>query len=380
MIDLQDSRNKIDEIDRKIVELFEKRMKIAFDVAEYKLQTGKQVYDRDRELEKLSQVKKMATSEFNEHGVEELFAQIMSISRKLQYSLLANTQKESIFKPYEMLSFDADTKVAFFGEPGSYTEQAMYEFFENEVMGFPTDTFKGVMELVQQEVVDYGILPIENSSTGGISDIFDLLVDYDNTIIGEHVVRVEHMLMASYGASLEGLEKVYSHEQGIMQCKAFFEDKPGITLNKAESTSAAAKKVANDGLLTQGAIGSARAAKAYGLLILSQGINREALNSTRFIIISKKHIFQKNANKVSLCFELPHESGSLYNMLSHIMYNNLNMTKIESRPISGKTWEYRFFIDFEGNLMEPGVRNAILGIQAEASKLRILGNYYSVER
>ena len=380
MIDLQNSRDKIDGIDRKIVELFGERMQIAKDVAEYKLHTGKKVYDRERELHKLNQVKKMASSEFNEHGVEELFAQIMSISRKLQYSLLADSHKEERFKPYESLTYDSNTKVAFFGEPGSYTEQAMYEYFQNEVKGIPTDTFKGVMDLVQQDKVDYGILPIENSSTGGITDIFDLFMDYDNTIIGEHIVKVDHVLMAPCGATLEGLKEVYSHEQGIWQCKSYFEDKPWITLNKAESTSAAAKKVAADGKLTQAAIGSARAAKVYGLQILDRGINREALNRTRFIIITKEPIFRKDANKVSLCFELPHESGSLYNMLSHIMYNNLNMTKIESRPISGRTWEYRFFVDFEGNLMEPGVRNAIRGIKEEASNLRILGNYDSDER
>ncbi len=380
MIDLKDSRDKIDVIDRQIVELFEKRMKIAKDVAEYKLETGKQVYDREREIHKLDQVKKMATSEFNEHGVEELFAQIMSISRKLQYGLLASTQKEETFKPYEFLSYDANTRVAFFGEPGSYTEQAMCEFFQGEVKGLPTETFKGVMELVQQGEVEYGILPIENSSTGGISDIFDLLIEYGNTIIGEHILKVEHVLMAPKGATVEELTEVYSHEQGIMQCKSYFEDKPWITLKKAESTSAAAKKVAEEGKITQAAISSTRAARLYDLQILEQRINREALNSTRFIIIARKHIFQKNANKVSICFELPHESGSLYNMLSHIMYNNLNMTKIESRPISGKTWEYRFFIDFEGNLLEPGVRNAIIGIQAEASNLRILGNYYSNDK
>ena len=380
MVDLQDSRKKIDEIDKQMVELFEERMKIAKDVAEYKLQTGKQIYDRERELQKLEQVKSMASSDFNQHGVEELFSQIMSISRKLQYSLLATTQKVSEFTPYEQLTYDSKTKVAFFGEPGSYTEQAMCEFFQDGVTGLPTETFKGVMELVQQGEVEYGIVPIENSSTGGITDIFDLLMDYENTIIGEHIIKVEHVLMAPKGANVEELEQVYSHEQGIWQCKSYFEDKPAITLTKAESTSAAAKRVAEAGIHTQAAIGSARAAQVYGLEILERGINRESLNSTRFIVITKRHIYHEKANKVSVCFEIPHESGSLYHMLSHIMHNNLNMTKIESRPISGRTWEYRFFVDFEGNLMEPGVQNAILGIREESSNLRILGNYSTNER
>lgn len=375
MIYLQESREKIDAIDKQIVQLFEERMKIAKDVAEYKIVTGKKVYDRERELQKLKAVKQMASNDFNEHGVEELFSQIMSISRKLQYSLLASTEKEETFTSYDKLEFDAETKVAFFGEPGSYTEKAMCEFFSDGVTGVPTDTFKEVMEMVHQGKAEYGILPIENSSTGGISDIFDLLMEYENTIIGECILKVDHVLMAPKGAKITELTNVYSHEQGIWQCKSYFEDKPYISLKKCESTSAAAKKVAEEGLLNQGAIGSARAAQVYGLEILEKGINREASNSTRFIVISRKTIFQRTANKISLCFEIPHESGSLYNMLSHIMYNNLNMTKIESRPISGRTWEYRFFVDFEGNLMDAGVKNAIFGIQSEASNLRILGNY-----
>ncbi len=379
MVNLRDSREKIDGIDKRIVELFEERMNIAKDVAEYKLATGKQVYDRERELQKLDAVKKMASTEFNQHGVEELFAQIMSISRKLQYSLLANTRKDEKFTSYEQLPYNSDTLVAFFGEPGSYTEQAMREFFHDGVTSISVDTFKGVMEMVQKGTVQYGILPIENSSTGGISDIFDLLMEYENTIIGEHIIKVEHALMAVKGADIANLREVYSHEQGIWQCKSFFEDYPYIELKRCDSTSAAAKKVAEDGLLTQGAIGSARAAEVYGLQILRHGVNKEAGNSTRFIVIAKKNIYNQKANKVSLCFEIPHESGSLYNMLSHIMHNNLNMTKIESRPISGKTWEYRFFVDFEGNLKEAGVQNAIVGIQAEASQLRILGNYISDE-
>lgn len=380
MIDLEKSREKIDAIDKQIVQLFEERMTIAKDVAEYKIQTKKQVYDRERELKKLKEVKKMASNQFNQHGVEELFTQIMSISRKLQYSLLASTEKKETFTSYEKLPFDATTRVAFFGEPGSYTEIAMCEFFSNGVTGVPTDTFKRVMEMVQKGEAEYGILPIENSSTGGISDIFDLLMEYENTIIGEHIVKVDHVLMAPKGAKISDLTEVYSHEQGIWQCKSYFEDKPYITLKKCESTSAAAKKVAEEGLLNQGAIGSERAAEVYGLEVLEKGINREALNSTRFIVIARKNIFQRGANKVSLCFEIPHESGSLYNMLSHIIYNNLNMTKIESRPISGRTWEYRFFVDFEGNLMDAGVKNAIYGMQAEASHLRILGNYICTDK
>lgn len=136
-----------------------------------------------------------------------------------------------------------------------------------------------------------------------------------------------------------------------------------------------AKKVAEDNDIHQAAIGSANCADEYGLQILEDGINSSACNTTRFVIVSRKREFIKNADKVSVCFEVPHKSGSLYNALSHIMFNNLNMTKIESRPIPEHNWEFRFFVDFEGNLADPGVRNALRGISEESNYLRLLGNY-----
>ena len=137
----------------------------------------------------------------------------------------------------------------------------------------------------------------------------------------------------------------------------------------------AARKVAEDGDRTQAAIAGFHAAETYGLEILEKGVNRSSANSTRFIIVTNRKIFLKDAGKVSICFEVPHESGSLYHMLSHIIYNNLNMTKIESRPIEKRNWEYRFFIDFEGNLNDSAVKNALRGIREEAKNMKILGNY-----
>ena len=137
----------------------------------------------------------------------------------------------------------------------------------------------------------------------------------------------------------------------------------------------AAQKVAEEKNPSMAAIASEYAAKCYGLEILKRGVNDISNNSTRFIIISNQKVFLKDAQKISICFEIPHESGSLYHILSHFIYNDLNMTKIESRPIEGKRWEYRFFIDFEGNLADSGVKNALCGLREEALNLRILGNY-----
>ncbi len=378
MIDLIESREKIDAIDRQIVELFEERMHIARDVAEYKLSTGKPVFDKEREKQKLQVLGSMAENEFYRRAIEELFTQIMSISRKYQYRYLSPFHKNSEFTELSSVPVNQNTKVAYFGEPGSFSQQAMEEWFGTDVNGTPVADFRHIMEMVKQKEVEFGVLPIENSSTGGITDIYDLLIEYENTIIGEHIIKVEQNLLALPGVEISELNKVYSHPQGIRQSEAFFRDKSEIELLEEKSTSSAARKVANDNLRSQAAIGSLNAAKEYGLSVLVKGINREAQNATRFIVITNQKWFLKRANKVSICFEIPHASGSLYNMLSHIIYNNLNMTKIESRPISGRTWEYRFFIEFDGNLLEAGVQNALNGLYAETSRLRILGNFESI--
>ena len=372
MIDLAESREHIDRIDKQIVDLFEERMKIAGDVAEYKRNTGKKVFDPEREAQKLKALGAMASTGFNERAIQELFSQIMSISRKYQYSLLAEQNER--FEELAELPKSSDTKVCFFGAPGSYSEQAMEDCFGNDVKSFPAATFKEVMEAVQSGAADFGVLPIENTTTGGITDSYDLLMEYDNYLVGEHVVKIEHALLGLTGASVENLRKVYSHSQGLSQCKKFFDEHPEIRPAVSGSTSESAKKVmeANDNTLA--AIASKRAAKIYGLEVLQECLNTEEVNSTRFIIVTNRRTFLPKANKISICFELPHESGSLYKMLSHIMYNNLNMTKIESRPIPGRSFEYRFFVDFEGKITDAAVRNTLNGIREEASRFKILGN------
>lgn len=379
MIDLQMSREKIDKIDDEILKLFEERMNIAKDVAEYKITVGKQVYDRTREMEKLEKLRNKAENTFNEHGVEELFSQIMAISRKLQYTLVSGLNDDIVYEEQEKLHIEQSTKVACFGERGSYTEQAMEEFFGEDINRLMINDFKEIMELLRNHVVDYGVLPIENSSTGGITDIYDLLSEYEEiSIVGEHIIKVNQNLLTYPGAKFDDIKQVYSHPQGLLQCRKFFEPYPEIELLEWESTSAAAKKVRDSKDKTMACISNKRAGKIYGLVSLAENINDESLNATRFIIITNKKIFIQNANKVSIHFTIPHESGSLYNILSHFIYNDLNMTKIQSRPISGKSWEYRFFVEFEGNLKEAAVKNALTGIKAEAASLKILGNFQSL--
>lgn len=375
MLDLGKTRQDIDAIDNEIVKLFEKRMTLTQEVAEYKIHTGKAVLDKKREEAKLNALQELVTEDYNRYLVKELFTQIMSMSRKYQYSLIPSYSSDLSFQSVPSLSITKDTVVTCFGEPGSYTEQAMEDFFGQPVVCRHASVFREVMEDVRSGKAEYGVLPIENTSTGGILDTYDLLLKYDNYIIGEHVLQINQALAGLPGSTVESLKRVCSHPQGLLQCAGFFEAHEDIKPVEYLSTSASAKKVLEDGDPAQGAIASERAARFYGLKILSPQLNDEKSNSTRFIVIANQKIYLKEANKVSLCFELQHESGTLYNMLSHFIYNNLNMTKIESRPILGRPWEYRFFVDFEGNLEEAGVKNAINGIKEEAGRLYILGNF-----
>ena len=375
-MDLTKLREQIDIIDRQIVELYEQRMDVSRQVAEYKIETGKKVFDKEREEEKLRKVKSLTHNEFNSHGVEELFEQIMSMSRKLQYKLL--TEKGSIGRlPFIGLDrLDTENaRVVFPGAEGAYTQAAMEQYFGKNVNSFHVDTFRDAMIAIDEGSADYAVLPIENSTAGIVNEIYDMLVEFENYIVGEQIIKIEHCLMAVPGTRIEDIKTVYSHPQSLMQSSRYLQEHASWKQISMNNNAFAARKVAEDKDRTQAAIASAHAAETYGLEILEQGVNQSSTNSTRFIIVTNQKIFLKDAKKVSICFEVPHKSGSLYHMLSHFIYNNLNMNKIESRPLEDRNWEYRFFIDFDGNLADSSVKNALRGLRDEARNMKILGNY-----
>lgn len=368
-------RGKLDEIDADIVSLYEKRMEVCKQVAEYKISTGKKVLDRQREQEKLAKVKSLTKDAFYQKGVEELFEQIMSMSRKLQYRMLSESGAMGRLPFIGVDSLETEkARVVFQGAEGSYSEAAMKTYFGSQVNCFHVDTFREAMGAIDEGSADFAVLPIENSTAGIVSENYDLLAQYENYIVGEQIIEIEHCLLGVPGAKPEDVKTVYSHPQSLMQSARFLSEK-GYMQISMQNNAFAAKKVAQDGDRSQAAVASAYAAEVYGLEILQRGINQSEENSTRFIIVTNQRIFRKNAGKISICFEVPHESGSLYHMLSHFIYNNLNMTRIESRPIPERSWEYRFFVDFEGNLADGAVKNALRGLREEAINLKILGNY-----
>ena len=374
-MDLLQLRGQLDEIDAKIVELYEKRMEISGNVARYKIETGKKVLDKAREKEKIQTVKSLTHNEFNSHGIEELFEQIMAVSRKLQYRIISESGGYNKLPFIKVDSLETEkARVVFQGAEGAYSHAAMMKYFGEQVNSFHVETFRDAMIAIDEGRADFAVLPIENSTAGIVSEIYDLLVEFENYIVGEQVIKIEHCLMAVPGTKIEEIETVYSHPQSLMQSARYLNEHSWQQISM-QNNAFAAKKVAEDKDKTKAAIAGEHAANLYGLEILEKGVNQSSTNSTRFIIVTNQKIFREDATKVSICFEVPHESGSLYHMLSHFIYNNLNMNKIESRPIEDRNWEYRFFIDFEGNLSDSAVKNALRGLREEARNMKILGNY-----
>ena len=376
MRSLEELRNELDRIDPQIIQLYEERMSVCEEVVEIKIEEGRKVFDRNREQQKLAQVTREAKDPFYKKGLTELFEQLMSQSRKLQYQLL--TKKGALgrlpFIGVEELDWK-NSRVVFQGTDGAYSQAAMHKFFSKDVNSFHVQTFRDAMEAIEEGSADFAVLPIENSSAGMVSEMYDLLEEFENYIVGEVILPINHYLVGTENTTLESIERVYSHPQALMQCSKFLNRHGSWQQIGAANTAVAAKKILNENDPTQAAICSEHAAEIYGLKILEEKINHNHNNSTRFIVVTNQKIFLKKAQKISICFEVAHESGSLYHLLSHFIYNDLNMTKIESRPIEGKTWEYRFFVDFEGNMGDAAVKNAIRGLREESKSLKILGNY-----
>lgn len=376
MATLEELRVQLDGIDNEIARLFEERMKVCAEVGEYKIQNGKKVLDRQRENNKLADVASKVSGEFNKKGIQELYTQLMSMSRKLQYQKLVEAGALGRLPFIQIESLEKEkARVVFQGVEGAYGQAAMFNYFGENCNSFHVRTFRDAMEAIEEGSADYAVLPIENSSAGAVNEMYDLLGEFENYIVAETIIPITHTLAGIPGTKLEEVKRVYSKAEALMQTTHFLDEHADWQRISVVNTAVAAKKVATEQEKEQVAVCSAYAAKLQGLEVLVDNINDEPNNSTRFVIVTNQKVYLKDANKISISFELPHESGSLYRILSHFIYNDLNMTKIESRPIEGRNWEYRFFLDFEGNMEQPAVKNALRGLREETRNLRILGNY-----
>lgn len=270
--------------------------------------------------------------------------------------------------------------VGYQGIPGAYGEQAAYTYFKEKWSKLvPHESFEDVIDALEQGRIDYGILPIENSSAGEILDTYDLMNNSQLYIVGEQAIPVEHNLLGIKGATLQGVREVYSHPQGLSQTKLFLKDHMAIKPCPYINTAAACQYVADLQDPSKAAIGSKRAGQLYGLEILVPDIQYNKNNFTRFVVLSKRMQITDDSNKISILFSTAHVSGSLYNILGHFAYNGLNLLKIQSRPILDQTWEYFFFADLEGNLQDANVLVALSRIIEQCSSFKILGNYKQSE-
>lgn len=377
MNELEKLRIGIDKIDRQLLPLFLERMDLCSQVAEYKRGVGMPVLDPVREAQVLENKMQLLDDDSMQNEVYEFFNSIMTISRVRQNMLLAN-EKERIHCA-DVLSGAQKRKenpvVVYFGSEGAYSEEAAIGVFGENCDRFYAKTFEDAFIALREQRADYAVLPIENSSTGAIADVVDLLAENKYYIVGEIFIPIRHCLMGVKGANISDIRTVYSHEQAILQSREFLKTLNDVQCETYLSTALSAKAVAESGDKTKGAIAARRNADIYGLDILAEGINSSSENTTRFAVISIKSEIEKDCNKISAMFKLKHESGQLARILTSFARGGLNLMKLESRPIPESPFEYRFFVDYTGNFLDENVRSITDTAMSEAENFTILGNY-----
>ena len=268
-------------------------------------------------------------------------------------------------------------KVAFQGERGAFSEDAVITFF-GDVELFPSRYIGDVFEAVLRDEVNFGVVPVENSQAGSINDTYDLLLSYPLNIVGEIHLRISHCLMALPGESLDGIKMIYSHPQALAQCEEFLR-KLKAEIVPTYDTAGSAKRIKESGLKGCAAVASRRAAQIYGLEILAEKIETNVNNYTRFFVISKKKAEPAPKSKTSLVFGTKNVAGALYACLGTFATRDINLTKLESRPSRDKLWEYIFYVDFEGHIDDKVCREAVAELKRKAKFIKILGSYPRAE-
>lgn len=370
MESLTDYRNKIDEIDKTLISLFEERMETAYKIALYKKNNNLGVLQKGREQEVINK----AIANLTNHDLDEFATSfmndLMSISRAYQAKFVSTESVSST-------SHLTPDVVGFQGVSGAYSEEALIAFFGENQNRKAYDDFEDVFLALKNDDIKYGVLPIENSDAGAVSDVYDLLLKYGFHIVGEKVIAISHNLIATKGAKLSDITEIYSHPQGIMQCSNFLKSNKQCKVVPFANTAMAAQYVMEQNSPHLAAIASKRAAEIYNLDIIKPAVNNATDNNTRFIIISKDNKSIKTPNKVSVVFSLEHEAGTLYRLISYFAENNINMNKIESRPSKDKAWKYVLYVDFEGTLEDKNTEEALNRIRTDAEFFNLLGCYGS---
>lgn len=373
---LEDYRVEIDKIDREITQLLEKRMNVAKAISKYKIENNMQIFHPDREKMVIEKNKGYLENKEYEELVESFYDNLMYLSRLVQQKEIYPENK-IYTKPYK--NDRKNLVVGYQGVAGSFGNEAMLKYFKNIKEAKSYEKFEEVFKAVESGEIEYGILPVENSSTGGIGTVEDLLKEYNLYIVGEECIKISQNLVGIKGATVDDIKEVYSHPQGFEQSTKFFDKHKNYNLIPYSNTAISAKLVSDLKDKSKAAIASERAAKLYDLKIIKKDVNDLKNNYTRFIVIGRDLECDETCDKVSILFSVEDTSGGLYNLIRDIKEFGLNMSKIESRPNRNNPWNYIFFVDFDGNLFDENIKQAVNVIARNSKYFKLLGCYRDIK-
>jgi len=374
MNDLEKLRGKLDEVDRRLLEVLGERLQTVAEIARVKAKGLSFLRDHDRESELLARIdgwaRELGLDEFRTH---EIYREIIAMSLKAQEEALL--KREQVER-----STRGALRVAFQGIEGSYSQLAARKYFAVRADGMEfvgTDTFAEALAMAESGEVGYAFLPVENTTAGSINQTYDLLRQTALAIVGEEVLHVRHRLLGLADAKEENLRRVLTHPQALTQCSQFLASLEDVELVAFVDTAAAAREVSASGDPRQAAIASAEAGEIYGLTVLRDGIADQEENWTRFVVISGLEIEldPRIPAKTSLVFTTPHREGALAHCLQLLAKHSVNLTKLESRPVPRRPWEYLFYADIEGSVVSDDAAQAVAELRRECPYLRVLGSY-----
>lgn len=365
-MDLKDLRNEIDDIDSELLSLFIKRMNVCRKVAEFKKQNDLPILQGGREEEIINRIKKMSPFGLSE-GSAVLFTNIMDISKSIQQQEISNG---FFLEPKSFIPSEA-VKIGCQGVSGAYQEKAAKKLFPDcEIVFYRTYT--EVFEAVENRSINFGVLPIQNSTAGSVAETYDLMRKYNFYIPSRIQIEINHCLAVKN--ETENIDTVYSHIQALSQCSDFL-FKNGIIKKECGNTAEAAEIVAKSELKNIGAICSEECAKEYGLKIFHRNIADVKPNYTRFICLSKDFLIPNSPSVISISVSIPNVKGSLYRLLTKFSVAGLNMCHIESKPIQNGSFDVMFYIDFLGNIYDKKVSGLLNELKNELPYFKFIGNY-----
>ena len=377
MQDLSEIRKRIDAIDTQICDLFSQRMQCTHEVAKYKRANNKPVLDRGRERAKLADVASMVPEPLRDYS-QVLFNLIMEISRAQQSaennqdSPLAGQIARAVADTPAL--FPQSAFVACQGVEGAYSQHAADRLFKHATISY-FEEFDGVFRAVDQGFCKYGVLPVENSTAGTVNQVYDLMMRHKFSIVRSVRIKVDHNLLALPGAKLEGIRDIYSHQQAINQSRQFLDSLPNVTVHVAENTAAAAKMVAESGRTDVAALSSRSCAELYNLVALARNVQDSNANYTRFACIAKDLEIYPGADRTSLMVVTKNDPGSLYKVLARFYALDINLVKLESRPIPNSDFDFMFYFDVECPVAAPEFASLIASLDDVCEEYRYLGSY-----